>query len=105
MGLNVCGEVPDRPPVVLSPAAGGLLCADHRGEDPASRPCSGAERSELRRLAATELGEPLVPGDPADALRVRRHVMRFSEYHLEQRLRTTPFLDSLLDDGDPSPRR
>ncbi len=94
-----CGRTPDRGPAGFSAAAGGVLCAEHAGEDPAVRRLAARDLATLQRLAALDLAEPGRTGiADRDVRRVRGLLERFVEYHLERRARTGPFLDALLDE-------
>lgn len=92
----VCGDrLRPRRPAGVSLAAGGVVCLSHDGAD--ADPLALGDLERLRQLSRADLAEPTTLGrSPADA-RVRVLVRRFCEYHLEQRLRSGPFLDQLLD--------
>jgi len=81
----------------LSLSAGGVICSLHLDDVPGTEVMRAGDLGRLRLLARMGLEDPssITPA-PAD-VRVRANVRRFCEYHLEQRLRSGPFLDQLLD--------
>jgi DNA repair protein RecO (recombination protein O) len=91
-----CGGAVERYPAGFSPASGGVLCADHApGEQGAAR-LTRIAHERLRGLASTDLADP-ASAPPVDRT-LRSLLNRFVEYHLGRRLRTTAFLDTLLDE-------
>lgn len=92
----VCGAVVQRFPAGFSAAAGGVLCAEHGPGEPGAARLTRADHGRLCQLASADLA------DPGAAPLVNRHLRgllaRFVEYHLGRRMRTTQFLDTLLDE-------
>ena len=93
---SACGEsIGPRQRAGFSMSTGGLICTRHDVPDAESLRAGELER--LRQLSRADLADPSsLLSSPHDA-RVRTIVRRFCEYHLEQRLRSGPFLDQLLD--------
>ncbi len=97
-GCCACGRPPDRYPAGFAASTGGLLCADHAPGEAGAVPLSRHDHATLLRLASADLADPAGIAVQAEAVRrVRGHLARFAEYHLERRLRTAGFLDELLD--------
>jgi len=89
----ICGSPPGGG---FSLAAGGVVCREHADGD--VQPLTHRELGRLQILSSVELAEPEAAGHSRMDRRLRTLMQRFCEYHLERRLRSTAFLDSLLDD-------
>ena len=89
----VCGAPPGGG---FSLAAGGVVCEDHADGDVQRMTRPALER--LQTLSRLELADPASAGRSRADRGLRVLMQRFCEYHLERRLRSSAFLDSLLDD-------
>jgi DNA repair protein RecO (recombination protein O) len=88
-----CGGSAEGPGAGLSPAHGGVVCAECRSLDPRARPLARSVAGSLRALERTP---PERAGRlrfrPRDRAAIRRFLTDFVEWRLERPLRTARFL-------------